>query len=89
MGFNSAFKGLIGCQTLKCGCEIIAINKFNIHGPVHRNNILIYNSQPDAHVTEFILSDDCCTCLGYYYHPSSGAQNNCNYSTILTLSTTV
>jgi len=28
--------------------------KFSIHGSVHRNNILIYKSQQDAHVTEFI-----------------------------------
>jgi hypothetical protein len=41
---------------------------------------LIYNSQQDAHVTEFILSDDCSTCFGYHYHPSSGTQNSCNYS---------
>jgi hypothetical protein len=53
---------------------------FNIHGSVHRNNILIQKSQQDAHVTEFILSDDCSTCLGYHYHPSSWAQNNCSYS---------
>jgi len=44
------------------------------------NNILIQKSQKDAQVTEFILSDDCSTCFGYYYHPSSEAQNNCNYS---------
>ena len=37
-------------------------------------------SQQDARVTEFILSDDCSTCFGYHYHPSSEAQNNCNYS---------
>jgi hypothetical protein len=30
--------------------------KFNIHGSVQRNNILVYKSQQDAHVTEFILS---------------------------------
>jgi len=23
---------------------------------------------------------NCSTCFGYRYHPSSGAQNNCNYS---------
>jgi ribosomal protein L37E len=40
----------------------------------------IQKSQQDAHVTEFILSDDSPTCFGYHYHPSSGAQNNCNYS---------
>jgi hypothetical protein len=33
-----------------------------------------YKSQLDAHVTEFILSDNCSTCFGRYYHPSSGAQ---------------
>jgi len=47
---------------------------------VRHYNILIYNSQQDAHVTEFILSDDCSTCFDYHYHPSLGAQNNCNYS---------
>ena len=25
----------------------------NVHGSVHRNNILVYKSQQDAHVTEF------------------------------------
>jgi len=47
---------------------------FNIHGPVHLNNILLYKSQQDAHVIEFILSDKCSTCFGRYNHPSSGAQ---------------
>ena len=41
---------------------------------MHPNNILLYKSQQDAHVTEFILSDNCSTCFGRYYHPSSGAQ---------------
>jgi hypothetical protein len=41
---------------------------------VHRNNILLYKSQQYVHVTEFILSDNCSTCFGRYYHPSSGAQ---------------
>jgi len=53
---------------------------FNIRGSVHRNNILIQKSQQVAHVTDFILSDDYSTCFEYHYHPSSGAQNNCNYS---------
>jgi len=47
---------------------------------MHRNNILTYKSQQDAHVTELILSDNCSTCFGRHYHPSSGAQNNCNHS---------
>ena len=41
---------------------------------MHRNNILLYKSQQDAHVTEFILSDNCSICFGRYHHPSSGAQ---------------
>jgi len=46
---------------------------------VHRNNILVI-FQLDAQVTEFILSDNCSTYFGRHYHPSSGAQNNWNYS---------
>jgi len=47
---------------------------FNTHGSVRRNNILIQKSQQDAHITEFILSDNCSTYFVRYYHPSSGAQ---------------
>ena len=28
--------------------------RFNVHGSVHRNNILLYKSQQDEPVTEFI-----------------------------------
>ena len=35
---------------------------------------LLYKSQQDAHVAEFILSDNFSTRFGRYYHPSSGAQ---------------
>jgi serine/threonine protein phosphatase PrpC len=38
--------------------EIRRANKsttFNVHGPVHHTNILVYKSQQDAHVTEFIF----------------------------------
>jgi hypothetical protein len=41
---------------------------------MHLNNILLYKSQQDAHVTEFILSDNCPTCFGRYCYPSSEAQ---------------
>jgi hypothetical protein len=41
---------------------------------VHHNNILLYKSQQDAHVKEFIVFDNCSTCFGRHYHPSSGAQ---------------
>ena len=56
------------------------VHRFNTYGSVHSNNILLYKSQQDAHVTQFILSDNCSTYFRHYYHPSSGAQNNCNYS---------
>jgi len=39
-----------------------------------KQHILIYKSQQHTHVTEFILSDNCSTSFGRYYHPSSGAQ---------------
>ena len=38
---------------------------------MHRNNILEYKSQQDAHVTEFILSDNCSSCFGRHHYPSS------------------
>jgi len=38
------------------------------------DDILIYKSQQDAHITEFILSDNCSTCFGRHHQPSSGAQ---------------
>jgi len=41
---------------------------------VNRNNILLYKSQQDAHVTKFILSGNCSKCFWRYYHSSSGAQ---------------
>jgi hypothetical protein len=31
--------------------------------------IVLYKFQQDAHVTEFILSDNCSTCFGRYCHP--------------------
>ena len=37
-------------------------------------SVILYEAQQDAHVTEFILSDNCSTCFERYYHPSSGAQ---------------
>jgi hypothetical protein len=37
--------------------------------------ILLYKSQQDAPVTEFILSDNSSTCFGRQYDPSLGAQN--------------
>jgi len=40
---------------------------------VHRNNILIYIQQ-DTTLQQFILSENCSTCFGWYHHTSSGAQ---------------
>jgi len=59
------------------------LDTFNIHGSVHRNNTLIYKFQKDAHVTEFILSDNSSTCFGCHYHPSSRAQTTVT-TTLLT-----
>jgi hypothetical protein len=49
-------------------------NIFNIHGSVNCSSIPIQNSQQDAHVTEFIVSDSCSTCFGRHHHSSSGAK---------------
>jgi hypothetical protein len=54
--------------------NIFQTNSVSASGWVNRDwdsNIYI---QQDALVTEFILSDNCSTCFGHYYHPSSGAQ---------------
>jgi len=32
------------------------------------------------HMLQSLFFYDCSTCFGYHYHPSLGAQNNCNYS---------
>ena len=46
---------------------------FNIHGSVHRNNILIYIQQ-DATLHSLFISWNRSRCFGWYHHPSSGAQ---------------
>jgi len=40
---------------------------------VHRNHILIHIQQ-DAMLHNFILSENCSKCFGWYHHPSLGAQ---------------
>jgi len=65
---------VIICFALINNTASLLYSKFNIYGSVHRNNILLYKSQQDGHFTEFILSDNCSTCFGRYYHPFSGAQ---------------
>jgi hypothetical protein len=49
-------------------------NILNLFYFVTKLYILLYKSQQDAHVIEFILSDNCPTYFGRHYHPSSGAQ---------------
>jgi len=46
---------------------------FNVHGSVHRKNILIHIQQ-DATLHSLFVSGNCPTCFGWYHHPSSGAQ---------------
>ena len=43
MGFNSAFIGLMHPCSSKALCKLLCC-VFNVHGSVHRNNILVYNS---------------------------------------------
>jgi hypothetical protein len=43
---------------------------FNFHGSVHRNN---YSNPTRYNFTQFILSGNCSTCFGWYFHLSSGA----------------
>jgi hypothetical protein len=38
------------------------------------NTIFYYINPNKMHMLEFILSENCSTCFGLYYHPSSGAQ---------------
>jgi hypothetical protein len=47
--------------------------RFNFHGSVLRNYYSdIYPTR--CNFTQFILSGNCSTCFGWYFHPSSGAQ---------------
>ena len=44
----------------------------NVHGSVHRKNILIYIQQ-DATLHSLFYLENCSTCFGCYLHPSSEA----------------
>ena len=46
---------------------------FNVHGSVHRNNILIYIQQ-DATLHSLFYLETALHVSGWYHHPSSGAQ---------------
>jgi hypothetical protein len=55
-------------------CHSVTCISFNVHGSVHRKNILIYHVYITRYnVTQSILSVDCSTCFGWYHRPSSGA----------------
>jgi len=43
-------------------------------------SFLYINSNKMHMLQSLFLSDNCSTCFGRHYHPSSGVQNNCNYS---------
>ena len=51
---------------------LFGINKFNVHGSVHRKYIPIHIQQ-DATLRSLFISGNCCTCFRWYLHPSSGA----------------
>jgi hypothetical protein len=63
MGFNSGLKDLrfrtwaiISGDQLSSHVSVSKIQHFfSAHWSVHRNNIVVYKSQQDAHVTEFIF----------------------------------
>jgi len=55
------------CMTV---CECVSLCEcclFRSATVKHISGILIYKSQQDAHVTQFILSDNCSTCFGRHY----------------------
>jgi hypothetical protein len=52
-----------------------SINKFDIHGSVHREYIPLYVQQ-DATLHSLFISGNCSICFGWYLHPSSGAHTN-------------
>ena len=52
---------------------------FNVHRSVHHINILLYII-PTRYTSHRVYFWHCSTCFGRHYYPSSGAQNNCNYS---------
>jgi len=54
-----------------CSCSNGGI-KCNVYGSVHRKYIPIYIQQ-DATLHSLFISGNCCTCFGWYLHPSSGA----------------
>jgi hypothetical protein len=48
------------------------IRGFNVYGSVHRKYIPIYIQQ-DATLHSLFICENCSTCFGWYFHPSSEA----------------
>jgi len=68
------FSNRIDMNQLRDILNLIFVTGSRVRNDKDEANILLYKSQQDGYVTDFILSDNCSTCFGGYYHPSSGAQ---------------
>jgi len=73
---------VLGSQILICLCHLLSFlhtfrvclkykATFNVHGSMQRKYIPIYVQQ-DATSHSLFISGNCCTCFGWYLHPSSG-----------------
>jgi len=63
------------CKTFEV-CHYIIMNWCKSGGILCHVDIHLYsNIYPTrCNITQFILSGNCCTCFGWYHHPSSGVQ---------------
>jgi hypothetical protein len=68
-------------------CFLLSLSRhipgFNVHGSVHRNNILVYKSQQDAQDTELILSDNCPTITHLQEHKTTATTASGKRYTVL------
>ena len=55
------------------------LRQFYVHGSVHHESLSITVQQDATIYSFYYISAGCCTCFGWYTHPSSGAHSNCNY----------
>jgi len=87
--FNSSSQG---------GCCVLLIDWYNHFDPwdivklcIHLTFmgpcivLIFWHIIPTRYTSHGVYFWHCCTCFGRYYHPSSGAQNSCNYSIWLPL----
>ena len=68
--------------TVYCIRQATVVKHFNVHGSVHRNNILIYIYQ-DATLHSLFYLENCSACFGWYHHPSSGAQTTVSTASVI------